>query len=99
METIGRSIYFSPSVRVIDINLQRLLCQSEDVNNSSDNNHITCDYSKTGWTPGEEEQVLVCHNDFALMKNGGVEVGEFFGKVRFFFKRNNSSTFHMLRNR
>lgn len=48
-----------------------------------DDNPITVDLNQLGWTPDANESILVAHGNCKIMKNGGKEIGEAFGKVHF----------------
>lgn len=44
---------------------------------------ITVNVRDYGWEPDSDEVILVAHGQCRIMKNGGKEVGEAFGKVHF----------------
>ena len=51
---------------------------------SSDNDdEITINVRDYGWDPDSDETILVAHGQCRIMKNGGKEIGEAFGKVHF----------------
>lgn len=50
---------------------------------NDDDDQITINVSDYGWTPSNGEIVLVAHGNCKIMKNGGRELGEAFGKVHF----------------
>lgn len=56
---------------------------ADDSVNEDDDNEITVDINQLGWMPDANERVLVAHGDCKIMKNGGKELGEAFGKVHF----------------
>ncbi|MBR1467913.1 MAG: hypothetical protein IJ606_04710 [Bacteroidaceae bacterium] len=49
----------------------------------SNDEEITVNVREYGFEPAADEVILVAHGDCKIMKNGGKEIGEAFGKVHF----------------
>lgn len=61
---------------------------SDDSEEESD--EITVNLNQLGWYPDAGERVLVAHGDCKLMKNGGKELGNAFGKTHFIAQESSS---------
>lgn len=59
---------------------------SQDCNDEE----ITVNVREYGFEPASDEIVLVAHGDCKIMKNGGKEIGEAFGKVHFITEETSS---------
>lgn len=53
------------------------------ISQNNNDEEITVNVREYGFEPTSDEMILVAHGDCKIMKNGGKELGEAFGKVHF----------------
>lgn len=76
--------YKSPKITTFDVNVCSILTSSAvQPYSTEDNAEITVNLSEYDFIKEPNEKILVAHGNCKIMKNGGRQIGEFFGKEYF----------------
>lgn len=82
--------FISPKISIIPISGDVILSSSGQ---SCERDCITVNPSQYGWRCEPDEKILVCHDNFQLMKNAGKHIGSAFGKEHFISQSLSSQPF------